>query len=103
MIEQSNLGQLISLIENSRSPLSIGELACKLDVSTDRAHAMIQFWVKKGRIRKTTIPSECKSCSKNGKCVFIIDMPSSYEFVSQGEFIQSRGSSPCCISSCGCS
>ena len=103
MIEQSNLGQLLSLIENSRTPLSIGELACKLDISTDRVHAMIQFWVKKGRIRQITLPSECNSCSKIRKCAFIIDMPSSYESVSQGEFIQSRVSNPCWDSSCGCS
>jgi len=40
---------------------------------------MIEYWVRKGRIRLAEDVKECGSCGIQGNCPFVIDLPRSYE------------------------
>ena len=77
----STLGKLLSLFEDSSGALSVNSLARELDVSAGRAEEMVEFWIRKGRIRSSSTLTECGSCSTQGDCPFVLEMPRTYELV----------------------
>jgi hypothetical protein len=103
----STLRQVLNVFEEASGPLSLSNVAHQLDVSQGHLESMIQYWVRKGRIRETAAGKECGSCGLNGECPFVMEMPRSYELAPAGEVIPLTAvGTSCCggstASSCGC-
>ncbi len=82
-MSQSTLRQVLSAFENG-GVRSLSQLARDLDVSPARLEGMIQYWVRKGKIRETAAYTECGSCGHNdGTCPFVLEMPRHYELVGE--------------------
>ena len=61
--------------------MSVRDLASELELRPAQVESMVDFWINKGRIRVSTNPSACGSCSTQGDCPFILEMPRTYELV----------------------
>lgn len=81
----STLGKLLSLFESSPGALSVGSLARELDISPCRVEEMMEFWIRKGRIKASSNLIECGTCSVQGDCPFVLEMPRTYELISDRE------------------
>lgn len=75
----STLRQVLNVFEEASGPLSLSNVAHQLDVSQGHLESMIQYWVRKGRIRETAAGKECGNCGLKGECPFVMEMPRSYE------------------------
>jgi len=79
---QSTLRQVLAAFENGETR-SMANIAHDLDVSPARLEGMIQYWVRKGKIRETSSYTECGSCGHSDSgCPFVLEMPRLYELVS---------------------
>ena len=74
------LRQVLTYFENSRIGISINAMAREMEISPGQVGSMVEFWVRKGKIRPSPV-QECGSCSDIGNCPFVIEMPLSYELV----------------------
>ncbi len=81
----SILSKLLTLIEESSGAYSIQGLARELDVSPAHVESMLEYWIRKGKIYPSTNLTECGSCSTQGDCPFVLDMPRTYELVKNRE------------------
>lgn len=82
---QSTLRQVLAVFETAQQPLSMPQLARALDVSSAQLDAMIQFWVRKGKIRISGSVTDCGTCAKHGSCPFVLTLPRTYELVTEDE------------------
>lgn len=80
---QTALRQVLTIFETAVTPLSLPQIARELDVSRDRLEAMLQHWVRKGKIRESSALTECGSCGHQGGCPFVMELPRSYELVTE--------------------
>ncbi len=95
----SHLQQILSHFQGSSQALSLTELARELDLETGTVQGMIDYWVRKGKLREVgTRSTSCHVCNVQGACPFIITLPRYYELV--GESNASESTENC---SCGCS
>lgn len=74
------LRQVLNYFENSRGGISINTIARELEISPGQVGSMVEFWIKKGKIRSTPV-QDCGSCGVNGNCPFVVEMPVSFELV----------------------
>lgn len=82
---QSTLRQVLSAFESGR-PLALTQLARELGVSPVQLEDMLQYWVRKGRLREVDSSGPCGSCGLNdGACAFVVELPRSYELVTPAE------------------
>lgn len=44
-------------------PLTLGEIALRLNTDPDTIQPMLHHWIQRGRIRKVTTPCEDKGCT----------------------------------------
>ena len=77
----SNLGQILKFFEDSRNAVTLNSIARELDLTPARVESMIEYWVRKGRIRLAEDVKECGSCGIQGNCPFAIDLPRIYDLV----------------------
>ncbi len=77
----SILSKLLTLIEESSGAYSIQALARELDVTPAHVESMLEYWIRKGKINTSTNLTECGSCSAQGDCPFVLEMPRTYELV----------------------
>ena len=84
------LQRVLREIESAGETLSLDELSRRLDIEPGALEGMIQFWVRKGRIREDT-GTDCDlgacetggcgcSCPGPNDCPFIAKMPRTYTF-----------------------
>ncbi len=78
------LRQVLNYFENSRGGKSINAIAREMNISPGQVGNLVDFWVRKGKIRPTPV-QECGSCSDLGNCPFVIEMPLSYELIREGD------------------
>lgn len=83
----TTLRQILTVFEESREPISVSKLASQLDRPPELLEGMLDYWVRKGRLRVSSGHESCGSCAKDGDCAFVMDMPRSYELVGVGELI----------------
>jgi predicted aldo/keto reductase-like oxidoreductase len=76
----TKLSNLLTIINESNGAYSLQTLARDLDVTPERVESMLDFWVRKGMIRHSTVQN-CVSCSANGNCPFAVEMPLVFELV----------------------
>lgn len=82
------LQQVLQAVKSAQGPVNLNDLARKLGVERSALDGMIQFWVRKGRLRDDDIqpdtPSEGCSCSSTSSCPgpkacpFVLTMPKTY-------------------------
>lgn len=88
---QSTLRQVLTIFETAVTPLSMPQIARQLEVSPEQLEAMIQHWVRKGKIRENVALTECGSCGRGSACPFVLDLPRSYELVTEATLIPLNG------------
>lgn len=79
---QSTLRQVLTIFETANGPLSMPRIAHDLGISPEQLDAMIQHWVRKGKIRESAQLTECGTCGKGDSCAFVLEMPRTYELAS---------------------
>ncbi len=82
------LHQVLDEIEAADGPLTVNELGHRLDVDASALLPMIEFWVRKGRLRDedTAVTGETScttgncgtSCAGADACLYVARMPRSY-------------------------
>ena len=79
------LNQVLFEIKNAQGPITIRELSRKLKIEPQALEGMLQFWVRKGRIRNDDAEAcdnetgSCgTACSGTLECAFIAKMPKTY-------------------------
>lgn len=77
------LRQVLDHFEHQSGAISLPAMARELKVEPPMLQEMIDFWVRKGRLREVTSPV-CANCSGAGGCPFVFTLPRSYE-LNRGE------------------
>jgi hypothetical protein len=76
------LRKVLDYFETSRECISLDLLASELDLPEGQLESMLDFWVRKGRLRLSSLNSaQCGSCGKKSDGCYIIGMPQLYELV----------------------
>jgi hypothetical protein len=75
------------MLETAQAPLSLPQMARELAVSPEQLEGMIQYWVRKGKIREGGGQMGCGDCGHNGACPFVVAMPRTFELVTGAEVI----------------
>lgn len=81
--QPSTLRQVLTIFETAHGALSLPQVARELDISLERLDGMIQYWVRKGKIRNCLTAQQCGSCGFGDACPFVVDMPRIYELVDE--------------------
>jgi len=81
-MQPSTLRQVLTIFETTTAPLTLPQMARELDISVDRLETMLQYWVRKGKLRESSSGGDCGGCSKSGHCAHVVEMPRSYELAS---------------------
>jgi biotin operon repressor len=85
-MSQSTLRQVLTIFETANEPLSLPQIARELGVSDAHLEAMIQFWVRKGRLVDDAVAAgqaatvcACHACGRNcpgpQNCSFALKCP----------------------------
>lgn len=83
----SMLRQVLAAFKDTVQPLSLSQLARQLDVDQALVEDMIGYWVRKGKLRDSSLENSCASggcggCTVGaGSCPFVVEMPRRYELV----------------------
>jgi len=89
-MSQSMLRQVLTISETAEKPLSLPQIAHKLDVSTARLEEMLQFWVRKDKLRVSGSATVCSTCGTKGASPFVLALPRTYELVREGKALASQ-------------
>jgi hypothetical protein len=89
------LKQVLVLFELSSQPLTLPEMARILGVEPGMLEAMIEYWVRKGRIREAgDTAGPCVLCGTRTECPFVAKLPRRYE-LAIGVTLRSDERPPC--------
>ncbi len=94
----TTLRAVLNAFEQTERPISVKQLAADLDVPPAMLEGMIDFWVRKGRLRESGGTAECGTCGQGDHCPLVIRMPRRFELVGEGAHPLPEPA-PC---SCGC-
>jgi hypothetical protein len=98
----STLRQVLTIFEQADGALSLAHVARELGISTARLEGMLQYWVRKGRIREVAASSSgCPSCGIKGECPFVMALPRSYELAADDGVIPVASIGMGCGPRCG--
>lgn len=75
----SKLRQILAIFEEAQQPLSLAMLAQQLDTPQPILEDMLNYWVRKGKLRLSSGHQDCGSCGKSEDCAYVVDLPRSYE------------------------
>lgn len=79
----SPLYSVLQAIQQTSEPISVNDLARTLEIEPAALEGMIDFWVRKGRIKVhdgLACASSCDSCGVDG-CPLILHLPRRFEVV----------------------
>jgi hypothetical protein len=77
----SRLSRILNLFLKSDTPLSLGYIAYQLEISPDLAESMLEYWIRRGRIKVAAEEINCGSCGINQSCPYVDQLPVSYSLV----------------------
>jgi response regulator of citrate/malate metabolism len=80
---KSTLSQVLDAFDNTRDPLTLNQIAGSLGISQARLEGMIQYWVRKGKLREAISYSDCGTCGRGENCPYTIELPRTYELVTE--------------------
>lgn len=95
------LYQVLEEIEQAQGPVLLSELSRKLDIDAGTLAGMIQFWVRKGRLRDddaaTADEIACvgtcgSSCGGLSGCAFVVKLPKTYSVPAAQLAVREHGS-----------
>lgn len=76
----STLQLVLEIFEHTSRPLTLGEMAQALGIEQAMLESMIEYWVRKGRIRQSADSAgQCTLCDTRGDCPFVVKLPRRYE------------------------
>jgi len=86
------LNSVLQEIEAAGGVLNLDELSGRLGVERGALEGMIQFWVRKGRLKDDDLEMDaamsscglsgaCGNCPGPANCAFVMKMPKSYSLV----------------------
>jgi hypothetical protein len=81
----TKLRDCLTLFEQTAEPLTIAEMARRLDVSPAQVEGMLAHWTRKGKVRPSTQIANCGSCHQSEGCPYVLEMPGGYELVTAVE------------------
>lgn len=93
----ASLREVLTAFETAPGPVSLAYIGRSLNLDRATLDGMIQYWVRKGKIREVQNATKCTTCGEKTGCPFIMEMPRSYELVT-GEtlpLIPLTGEAPC--------
>jgi hypothetical protein len=92
----STLREVLRAFEDARRPLSFNDIARDLDITPGMLDGMIDYWVRKGKIRPVVSGAACASCrSAKSCCTYSPNTPRSYILVT-GDSAEAGGGCSCC-------
>ncbi len=77
----SMLRSVLTAFENADAPCTLNQLARELDIAPGMLDGMIDYWVRKGKLRPVHTATACNACGSKTHCPFIMQMPPTYELV----------------------
>jgi hypothetical protein len=77
----TKLREVLKAFEESPGPISLNDMARDLNMAPGMLEGMIDYWVRKGKIRERG-GSACERCHSAKNCSYSPTMPRSYELVS---------------------
>lgn len=81
---KSTLSQVLAAFEDNSGPLTMNQIALNLGLSQARLEGMIQYWVRKGKLREAVNLTDCGTCGRGpGDCPFTMELPRTYELVTE--------------------
>jgi hypothetical protein len=80
-MQNTTLRKLLDFFEESKGAISIQSLARELGITSSRVEDMLEYWIRKGKIKTSTTFPDCGSCGVLENCPFILEMPRTYELV----------------------
>lgn len=83
----STLRQILNVFEEDQGPIALSRLATDLGTPPAMLEEMLDYWVRKGKLRVASGHENCGSCAKDGECAFVVNMPRSYELATKAELI----------------
>jgi hypothetical protein len=93
----STLKQVLMIFEDASRPLSLLEMAQQLAIEQDTLENMIEYWVRRGRLREAGNPaSQCTSCGGKDSCPFVVKLPRRYELATGADLPPCRTDKPSC-------
>jgi len=81
------LQQVLEALEQARGPVSVAQISRALEIEPSALQGMIDFWVRKGRLRVSGDPgcsSGCAVCAPDGtpqSCPALLVIPRRFEVV----------------------
>jgi hypothetical protein len=81
----TQLRAVLDAFEGKHTAVSLNQLSRELGVTPAILDSMIDFWVRKGRLREAATPTTCGSCGHAQSCPFIMKMPRMIELVKPDE------------------
>lgn len=74
----------------AQGPLSLGEIARRLDASPEAVRSMLEIWIEKGRVSRLTTTAGCgSSCQRCDTA-----QTEFYAWQGRGEIVQTPGCPP---------
>jgi hypothetical protein len=95
----SQLREVLNRFDDQSAPRSLKQMAREMQLEPNTLQAMIDYWVRKGKLREVNTGTACVTCGTKGACPFIVQMPRIYERVSDDAAVPAL---PCACSG-GCS
>lgn len=77
----TKLREVLQLFEKTRGPLSLNDMALELGIPPGMLQGMLDYWVRKGKIRECGGESACAACGCARTCSYVPNMPRRYELV----------------------
>ncbi len=74
----TTLRQVLDHFEQQSGAVSLPQMARDLGIERATLENMIEYWVRKGRLREVSAPA-CDTCGSAQGCPFIMTLPRCYE------------------------
>jgi hypothetical protein len=77
----TKLRDVLRAFEQAQGPISLDDLSRQLGVDRGTLEAMLDFWVRKGRLRRANpsqSPDGCTACSAASGCPFVVSRGSAF-------------------------
>ena len=91
----TTLRQVLVHFENQSGGVSLTQMARDLGVEPVILQEMIDYWVRKGRLRDLSTP-DCPTCGCAKDCPLVVTLPHRYELVSDTTPTDANSSSCSC-------
>lgn len=80
----TTLRQVLEHFENDQGAVSLPQMAQSLGIERATLQNMIDYWVRKGKLREVSALT-CTTCGSASGCPFVVTLPRGYELVADGD------------------